>query len=446
MGPEALEAAGGLRVHATLHLELQEAAETLAREDGMRGRGRGQCAAVVACPRSGAVRVHIGSRDFAASAYDRATEARRAAGSAFKPVVYLAAFEDRVVSPGSEVRDEDLVFRPDGSGWRAMTRDELDAELGARVEAMRAQYEQEGGKDGRWVRVTAGEDEREVASEGGEEGDYMPGALARRSVSAVAPASGPRGRLHCLGNPVGRFWNRYLFRLPFAAANYSRRFRGRVTVEQALAESLNLPAVDVGSRVGVGAVVRMARELGVQSPLRPTLSLCLGGSEVTPFEMASAYNTVASGGVRTRPFYISRVLDATGKEVFRAAVVPRRVVSRRACRELHRCLVEAAEKSLGRGPLRDWGGGAVAGKTGTSDAYRWVVQPLLESGPNVLFGAYGRRSVCPRCRDAWFVGYTGKATCVVWCGNDDGAPLAGTGAMLAGPLWTNIMRAASLNL
>ena len=50
-------------------------------------------------------------------------------------------------------------------------------------------------------------------------------------------------------------------------------------------------------------------------------------------------------------------------------------------------------------------------------------------------------SLC--CRDAWFAGYTSKATCVVWCGHDDGAPLPGTGAMIAGPLWVGIMRAAA---
>ena len=88
---------GGLKVHTTLDLALQEKAEQLVLEDGLSmlgGEDKGEAALVAIDPAQGAVRVLIGGREYANSPFNRAVLSRRAAGSAFKPFVYLAALAE----------------------------------------------------------------------------------------------------------------------------------------------------------------------------------------------------------------------------------------------------------------------------------------------------------------------------------------------------------------
>jgi penicillin-binding protein 1B len=80
--------------------------------------------------------------------------------------------------------------------------------------------------------------------------------------------------------------------------NYDKKFRGPVSVREALERSLNVPAARIGQFVGVGKIVEMARRLGIDSRLPPVASLALGTAEVTPLEMAVVYATFANGGLR----------------------------------------------------------------------------------------------------------------------------------------------------
>ena len=111
-------AEGGLKVHTTLDLSLQEEAERLVLEDGLvtlRGEDKGEAALVAIDPNSGGVRVLVGGREYANSPFNRAVLARRAAGSAFKPFVYLAALEAGVVTPSTLIQDEEQTFEvPEG--------------------------------------------------------------------------------------------------------------------------------------------------------------------------------------------------------------------------------------------------------------------------------------------------------------------------------------------
>ena len=89
--------------------------------------------------------------------------------------------------------------------------------------------------------------------------------------------------------------------------NYTRKFKGTVSLRDCLVESLNVPTVKVGEMVGIDKVIAMAHKLGITSPLPNALSLALGSCETTPLEMCVAYATIAAGGVYSKPHLITKV-------------------------------------------------------------------------------------------------------------------------------------------
>jgi len=186
-------------------------------------------------------------------------------------------------------------------------------------------------------------------------------------------------------------------------------------LREALAHSVNVAAVHVLQEVGPANVVNWANALGIESKLGADLSLALGSYEVTPFEMASAYGTLAAGGMFATPVLVTRIVGANGAEI----ALPARPPSRRVMGEAEAYLTTslltsvvdhgtaASARSLGR---------PVAGKTGTSN----------------------------QAKDAWFVGYSPDLVCATWTGFDDGRPLGAreAGASAALPAWVSFMRAA----
>eukprot|EP00741_Cyanophora_paradoxa_P003139 tig00000670_g3048.t1 len=298
---------GGLRVRTTLDLPMQEAAEAAVR--GVKPPA--QAALVAIQPGTGAVRAMVGGTSWARSQYNRATQSRRQAGSTFKPVVYLAAFEEGL-NPLSTVVDEPVSF-----------------------------------------------------------GKYRP-------------------------------------------QNADRKHRGRVTFEAALANSLNVPTVRVANTVGMAKVQRLAKELGILSPLPGDLSGALGSGDVGITELATAYATIAADGRRAETHMVTRVEDRDGRclyDVSAHAAPPRPVAAPSSAAALHHCLQAVISGGTGRGAGF---GRPAAGKTGTTD----------------------------NCRDALFAGYTPDLACVVWLGNDDNKPLGGYGGTLAAPVWRQFMAAA----
>ena len=94
-------------------------------------------------------------------------------------------------------------------------------------------------------------------------------------------------------------------------ANYDHTFKGPISARQALAESRNAVAVWIAETIGMGAVIRTCRDLGIHTPLNLYLSTALGASEVQLLELAGAYRAMASG-VRAEPHVIARVTDSAG--------------------------------------------------------------------------------------------------------------------------------------
>jgi penicillin-binding protein 1A len=186
-------------------------------------------------------------------------------------------------------------------------------------------------------------------------------------------------------------------------------------LREALANSVNVAAVHVLHDVGPQNVVSWAEALGIESPMKPDLSLALGSYEVHPIELAGAYATFAAGGVYDAPALVTRIVGPDGKDV----PLPPRPPSRRVLDDAEAYLVTnlltsvidhgtaTRARSLGR-PL--------AGKTGTSN------------GP----------------KDTWFAGYSTDIAAVTWVGYDDGHSLGGAeqGAVTALPAWMAFMKVA----
>lgn len=196
--------------------------------------------------------------------------------------------------------------------------------------------------------------------------------------------------------------------------NYSRDHRGPVTLQTALALSLNTVAVKLGQEVGPRGVVRVAQRLGIASPLQANASLPLGTSEVTPLELTAAYAAFANGGQGVIPYVIREVKGQNGKTLFRRqgsglgqVVEPQRLQMMNAM--LRETLL------TGTGRKADVPGWEAAGKTGTTQDFR----------------------------DAWFVGYTGRLVAAVWLGNDDNSPMRRvSGGGMPSDIWGRFMRAA----
>ncbi|MFL5195172.1 MAG: transglycosylase domain-containing protein, partial [Microvirga sp.] len=176
--------------------------------------------------------------------------------------------------------------------------------------------------------------------------------------------------------------------------NYSREYRGPVTLRDALALSLNRVAVKLGFEVGAKAVVQTAQRLGISSPLQANPSIALGTSEVTPLELVSAYAAFANGGTGVTPYVIAQVKTTDGKIVYRRSGGGGlgRVIDPGALAMMidmmHNTFVIGTAK---KAEIPGW---EMAGKTGTSQDFR----------------------------DAWFIGYTGSLVAGVWLGNDNGDP------------------------
>ena len=101
----------------------------------------------------------------------------------------------------------------------------------------------------------------------------------------------------------------------WAPENYDGKFRGPVTLQQALEESINVPTIRLLEQLGVNPVIEAARRAGIQSPLPHDLTLALGSGDVTLLELTAAYGTFANQGVRMEPLMVRYVTDAQGRLV-----------------------------------------------------------------------------------------------------------------------------------
>ncbi|HEX8090426.1 MAG TPA: PBP1A family penicillin-binding protein, partial [Blastocatellia bacterium] len=201
-------------------------------------------------------------------------------------------------------------------------------------------------------------------------------------------------------------------RSEYKPTNYHGGFTNRdVTLREALARSMNVPAVDLAMRVGLGNIAKMAEACGLERP-RPYPSMALGASEVTPLELAGAYTAFANEGVALRPSPIKSVVGVDRNNISeKLPSAGTHVLSPQVAylmTNMMQSVVDAGTASR----LREMGiKGAVAGKTGTSN-------------------------------DGWFVGYTPNLVCVVWVGFDNNRDLRLKASDAALPLWADFVKQA----
>jgi penicillin-binding protein 1A len=324
---------GGMHVYTTLSPLMQVKAERALRE-GLRalesrrvaaakdkappsGPERPEGALLTIEPQTGYVKAMVGGYDFFKSEFNRAVQARRQPGSAFKAFVYLAALEQGQ-TPASVVDDSPIEF--------------------------------------------------------------------------------PAGR-------NGKSWK---------PENYDRKFRGPITYQQALEESVNVAAVKVLEKNGIRRAVDIARRLGVESPLGENMSIALGTSDLTLLEITSAYGALANQGTWMRPTAVRYVLDSQRKLLEENTPQSKQVVSPELAFVMTHMLRGTIER--GTGAAARALGRPAAAKTGTTNDYS----------------------------NAWFIGYTPQLVTGVWVGYDLPRSLGKdeTGSRVAVPIWTAYMQDA----
>ncbi|MEX1112304.1 MAG: PBP1A family penicillin-binding protein [Candidatus Andersenbacteria bacterium] len=307
----------GFRVQTTLDRTAQRFAQeslsqyipTLASKNVSNG------AAVVIDPPSGEVRALVGSVDWNQEKFGKINMATapRQTGSAFKPIVYAAAFEQGDITPSTILPDKPKTY----------------------------------GKD------------------------YRP-------------------------------------------ANYDGRFRGQVSVRQALGNSLNVPAVETTYRIGPARVVNMAKRLGITT-MRPeashNLSTALGSEGISLYELTGAYATFANGGYQTGPKTILNIKDKHNKLVAFEQVQARQSLDSRIAFQITSILSDNNTRRQVFGDSLVVNHPAAA-KTGTTQNFR----------------------------DNWTVGYTPSLAVGIWIGNSNNDPLDRVaGALGAAPIWRDLM-------
>ncbi len=194
--------------------------------------------------------------------------------------------------------------------------------------------------------------------------------------------------------------------------NYGERFMGKVTVRQALTNSLNVATVKVAEMVGYGRVVQIARQMGLGSNIRPTPAVALGAYELTPVEVAGAYTAFATIGTRADPFFIKSVVSADGNSLEKVTPTNKLVLDPRVAYLVDSILEDVLNKGTGAQVRAKGFKLPAAGKTGTS-------------------------------RDGWFAGFTSNLVCVVWIGFDDNHDLGLAGGSTAAPIWADFMMKAT---
>lgn len=202
----------------------------------------------------------------------------------------------------------------------------------------------------------------------------------------------------------------------YSPNNYDGKFRGPVSFRNALAQSLNIPAVKALYLAGTKESIKTARDLGITTltnPDRYGLTLVLGGGEVKLLEMVGAYSVFANEGVKNDLHTIVRIEDNSGNIVEEFKSEPTRVVDRNVALQISDILSDNVARTplYGANSLLYFGGRDVAAKTGTTNDKR----------------------------DAWIIGYTPSIAVGAWAGNNDNRSMSEISGLIITPMWRAFM-------
>ncbi len=227
-------------------------------------------------------------------------------------------------------------------------------------------------------------------------------------------------------HPASVFEDRPI-RIPVAGSadwqpqNFSREYEGQMILKKAFIHSVNTIAAQLVQLAEPEAVITTAQKFGITSSLAPVFSIGLGTSGVSPLEMASAFTTFATGGIRHTPFFIWRVEDAFGRVLEEHIVSGKKLLDPARVYQVIDMMRGVVDSGTGR-IIRQMGFNlAAAGKTGTTNQYK----------------------------DAWFTGFTPSLATSVWIGYDrekglrDANRIGITGGRGAAPIWADFMMRAT---
>ncbi len=206
----------------------------------------------------------------------------------------------------------------------------------------------------------------------------------------------------------------------YSPVNYDNIFRGPMTLRDALAQSINIPAVKVLYLAGINDTLRLAKSMGIStlgSADRYGLTLVLGGGEVTLLDMTSAYGVFANGGTRYQPTPVLQVKDRAGTIIEdNTQPIGTQILTPSVAEKINDVLSDSVARApLGANSALQFPGYDVAVKTGTTNDYR----------------------------DAWTIGYTPNFVLGIWAGNNDNSSMVKkVSGLIVGPMWHDVMQYA----
>ncbi len=199
--------------------------------------------------------------------------------------------------------------------------------------------------------------------------------------------------------------------------NYDGEFRGPMSLKNALAQSINVPAVKLFYLAGLSDSLKVAEDMGISTlgdVNRYGLTLVIGGGEVSLLDITSAYGVFANSGVRNPYTGILRVEDSKGNVLEEFSPRPNEVLPKNSALLISDILKDNVARTPTFGANSPLNIPGVAVKTGTTNSNR----------------------------DAWTIGYTPSVVVGVWAGNNDNTPMKKGGSALAGPIWNKFMKEA----
>jgi 1A family penicillin-binding protein len=203
----------------------------------------------------------------------------------------------------------------------------------------------------------------------------------------------------------------------YSPDNYDNKFRGPMTLRNALAQSINIPAIKTLYLAGMNDTLELAKSMGISTlgnAGQYGLTLVLGGGEVTLLDMAGAYGAFAQDGMKYPTTAILTIEDSSGNVIEdNTQNAGTQVLPTQVAQEINDILSDpVARAPLGENDLLSFPGRDVAVKTGTTNNYK----------------------------DAWTVGYTPNLVVGIWGGNNDNTPMVRkVSGFIVGPTWHEFM-------
>lgn len=196
--------------------------------------------------------------------------------------------------------------------------------------------------------------------------------------------------------------------------NYTGKFHGILSMREALAGSINVPAVKTLYLAGIDDTIELGKRMGIDSLEKSKyygLSLALGSAEITLLEEVSAYSVFANKGEKVSPAVIGKVIDSSGQVIYERQPLKEKIIEAETAAKINSILSDkqARRITFGSNQSLEITGREVAAKTGTTQDYR----------------------------DGWTVGYTPSLAVGVWAGNNDNTPMkaGAAGVYVAAPIW-----------